>query len=48
MKRILRDILVRWLRDRRYEALDLVIAGLLGLALGLAWMVLVLLKGGVR
>ncbi|HUW14703.1 MAG TPA: hypothetical protein VM537_33595 [Anaerolineae bacterium] len=45
MRRILRDLLERWLYDRRYHVLDVGIAGLIGLALGVAWMILVALKG---
>ena len=46
MKRILRDILDRWLGERRFDIVQLGIAALLGLAAGVAWMILIALKGG--
>jgi len=46
VKRILRDILGRWLSERRFDALQVGIAALLGLAAGVAWMILIALKGG--
>ena len=46
MRRILRDLLARWLYEERYDALHVATAGLIGLMLGVAWMLLVtLLKG---
>ena len=49
MKRILRDLLTRWLYDPRYHILDMLITGLIGLALGVGWILLVIvLKGGLQ
>ena len=45
MKRILRDILDRWLSERRFDIVQLGIAALLGLAAGVAWMLILALKG---
>jgi len=45
VKRILRDILDRWLSERRFDIVQLGIAALLGLAAGVAWMLILALKG---